>query len=89
VLEVWRDLAQRNEFIVFVVGLAVNKRLQAAFHVHGGSRRINPFGCDEGQRGERPRGDEAEAKTEKDESDTMLPAQRPGRCVGLGGHTPE
>ena len=62
VLKVRRDLAQRNELVVFVVGLAVNEGLQAALHVHSGRGRVNPFGSHEGERGQRPCGDEAEGQ---------------------------
>jgi len=78
VLKVRRDLAQRNELIVFVVGFAVNEGLKAALHVNGGGGRVDPFGSDQGERGERPCGDQSEAETEKEESEEMLPARRFG-----------
>jgi len=41
-LEVGRDLAERNEFIAFVIRSMVNPGLQAALHVHSGCRWIDP-----------------------------------------------
>ena len=65
VLEVGRDLAQRNEVVVLVVGLAVNEGLHAPLHVDRGRGRVDPLRSDEGERGERPCSDEREAETEK------------------------
>jgi hypothetical protein len=47
---------------VLVVRLAVNESLETPFHVNGGSRRVNPLGGDQGEGGERPRGEESEGK---------------------------
>jgi hypothetical protein len=43
-LKIGRNLAQRNEFVSLVIGRVVNPCLQAALHVHGGGRRVNPPG---------------------------------------------
>ena len=36
VLEIGRDLAERNEFVAFVIGSVVNPGLQPALDVHRG-----------------------------------------------------
>jgi len=36
VLEIERDLAERDEFVAFVIGSVVNPGLEAALGVHGG-----------------------------------------------------
>jgi hypothetical protein len=46
-LEIGRDLAQRNEFVSFVIRRVVNPGLQAALHVHCGGRRVDPPGSHE------------------------------------------
>ena len=43
-LEIRRDLAQRNEFVSFVIRPVVNPCLQAALHVHRCGRRVDPPG---------------------------------------------
>jgi len=41
-LEIGRDLAQRNEFVSFVVRRVANPGLQPALHVHRGGRWVDP-----------------------------------------------
>jgi len=55
VLEIERDLAQRNEFVSFLIGRAVNQGLQAALHVHCCGRWVDPSGGNKDQRGEQPK----------------------------------
>ena len=54
-LEIGRDLAQRNEFVSFVIRRVVNPGLQAALHVHRGGRWVDPPGRYENQRSKRPK----------------------------------
>ena len=54
-LEIGRDLAQRNEFVSFVIRRAVNPRLHAALHVHRGSRWVDPPRSHKHQHGKRPK----------------------------------
>ena len=97
VLEVGRDLAQWNELVVLVVGLAVNEGLEAALDVDSGGGRVDESGGDESERGGEPGGDEAEADGEKDGADEGLGGTLAARGCGLwrgewvggGGHLPE
>jgi len=47
VLQVGRDLSERNELVAFAIGRAVNQRLYVALHMHGGGGRIDPARGDE------------------------------------------
>jgi hypothetical protein len=89
VLEVGRDLAEGNEFVVLVVGRAVDEGLEAALDVDSGRRRVDPLGSDEGERGGEPGSDEGEGKAEKDGSDKMFAAGFRGVWAGGGGHLSE
>jgi hypothetical protein len=42
VLEIGRNLAERNEFVVLVIRRVVNPGLQSALDVHRGRRWVNP-----------------------------------------------
>ncbi len=53
VLEIGRDLTERNELVAFVIRRAVNPGLQAALHMYSGGGRIDPPGSHEDQRGKR------------------------------------
>ena len=64
---------------MLVIGLAVDEGLKPALDVNGGGGRVDPFGGDESERGERPRGDQAEAETEKDGAEETLPVRSLGR----------
>ena len=41
-LEIGRDLAERNKLVALVIRLVVNPALQAALDVHRGGRRVDP-----------------------------------------------
>jgi len=43
-LEIGRDLAQRNEFVSFLIRRVVNPSLQAALQVHRGGWWVDPPG---------------------------------------------
>jgi hypothetical protein len=60
VLEIRRDLAERNEFVVFLIRLVVNPGLETALDVHRGGRWIDPPGGDKDNRGKRPKGHDAD-----------------------------
>jgi len=62
VLEVGRDLAERNEFVAFAIRRAVNQGLQAALDMHRGCRWIDPPGGNKDQRGKRPKKRHADDK---------------------------
>src|SRR5947209_19203270 len=49
VLEIRRDLAERNEFVVFTIRLALNPGLNAALYVNYSRWRVNPPSCNEDQ----------------------------------------
>jgi hypothetical protein len=51
VLEIGRDLPERNEFVAFVIRTVVNPGLQAPLDVHRGCRWVDPPGGQKGQRG--------------------------------------
>src|SRR5215469_3962714 len=51
VLEIRRDLAQRNEFVAFAIWRVLNPGLQSAFHMDRGCRRGDPPHCHKSQRG--------------------------------------
>jgi hypothetical protein len=51
VLEIRRDLAERNEFVPFAIRRVMNPGLHAALDVHRGGRWIDPPGGHECQHG--------------------------------------
>jgi len=63
VLEIGRDLAERNEFVAFVIRRVVNPGLQAALGVHRGCRWVDPPGGHKDQRGQPPNKHYADGKT--------------------------
>ena len=44
VLEIGRDLGERNKFVALAIGVVVNPGLKAALDVHGGGGRVDPTG---------------------------------------------
>jgi hypothetical protein len=50
VLEIGRDLVQRNEFVAFAIRRVVNPGLQAPLDVHRGCRWVDPPGGHKDQR---------------------------------------
>ena len=55
VLEIERDLAERNELVVFVIRRAVNLGLQPALHMHRSCRWVDPAGGHKGHHSKRPK----------------------------------
>ena len=92
VLEVGGDLAEGNELVVFVVGLAMNPGLHAALDLDGGGGRVDPSSGDEGEGGEGPEKEEAEGQPAENGSEgraasgagRTLPRRGPGVCVWHG-----
>jgi len=54
-LEIGRDLAERNEFVSLVIRRVVNPGFQVALQVYRGGRRVDPAGRNQEQGGERPK----------------------------------
>ena len=55
VLEFGRDLVKRNEFVAFLIRLAMNPGLHAALDVHRGCRWVDPPGGHKKQHVKRPK----------------------------------
>ena len=72
VLEIERDLAERNEFVVFVIRRVVNPSLQVALDVHRGCRRVDPPGSQKDQRRERPSKNQADGKPSRKRPEKTL-----------------
>jgi hypothetical protein len=81
VLEIGRDLAERDEFVAFAIRLMVNPGLQAALEVHHGCRWVDPPGGQKDQRGKRPEKDHADDKPSNKGSEEALPKRGLGVCV--------
>jgi len=62
VLEIKRDLGERNKFVALVIRSVVNPRLQAALDVHRSCRWVNPPCGQKSQRGKRPNKHRADDK---------------------------
>src|SRR5258708_12615 len=81
VLEIGRDLAERNEFVAFAIRLVVNPGLQAALDVHRGCRGIDPPGGHKGQSGKRQKKHYADNKPTNKGSEGTRPNRSLGMCV--------
>jgi len=89
VLEIGRDLVQRNEFVAFMIGSVVNPGLQPALDVHRG-RWVDPSSGQKDQRGKRPKKHRADDKPSNQGSEKTPAKRRIGRCyVWLFTHTSE
>ena len=72
-LEVGRDLVQRNEFVALAIRRLVNPRLQAALHVHRSCRWVDPPCRHQGQRRQRPKRHQADKQpSNKDSKEACL-----------------
>ena len=58
VLKIRRDLAERDELVVFVIRRVVSPGLEVALHVYGGGRWVDPFAGHENQRAQEPQTDQ-------------------------------
>jgi hypothetical protein len=83
VLEIERDLAERNEFGSLVIRRVVKPGLEAALHLHRGGRWVDPPGRDKEQHGERPKKGQSEEKPFNDGAERDFPKRRLERRLGL------
>src|SRR5215470_9170070 len=80
-LKIRRDLVQSNEFVSFVIRLAVNPGLYVSLHVHGGRRRVDPPGGYQDQRCQRPKKSQPSEKPTNDGSERDLAKRSPALRV--------
>ncbi len=78
VLEMGRNLAERNEFVAFLIRLVVNPGLHAALDVQGGGRRVDPARGHKEQGGKRPIKYHADDKPSNNGSKITLPKRELG-----------
>jgi hypothetical protein len=83
VLEIGRDLAERNEFVALAIRRVVNPGLQAALDVHRACRWVDPPGGHKGQCGKRPKKHHADDKPANKGSAEARPQRSFGVCVQL------
>src|SRR5450631_3738794 len=81
VLEIGRDLAERNEFVTFAIRRVMYPGLQAAFDVHRGRRWVDPPGGHKDHRGNHPKKRQAHDKPLKKGSKKTL--SRRGIALGV------
>jgi hypothetical protein len=62
VLEIERDLVERDEFVTFVIQSVVSPGLQMSLDVHHSGRWVDPPGGQKQQRGKRPKKQHADGK---------------------------
>jgi hypothetical protein len=79
VLQIGRDLAERNECVAFVARRVVYPGLQAALDMYGGCRRVDPPGGHKGQRGKQPK----KRPSDDQPSDRRLKKTPPRRGLGV------
>src|ERR1700732_1204652 len=89
VLEIGRDLAERNEFVAFAIGSVANPGLQPALDVHRGVRRVDPPGGQKDQRGKRPNKHHTDHEPSNKGSEKTLAKRGLGGCVWLFSHISE
>ena len=80
-LEIGRDLAQRNKCISLVIGCVVNPGLQAALHMHRGGRWVDPPRSHEDQHSQRPKKRDSEDNPSKEGSEKAFPKRGLKGCV--------
>ena len=88
-LEIARDLAQRNEFVSFVIRLVMNPCLHAALHVHRGGRRIDPPGSHKQQHSKQPKNCHSDEKPSNEGSEKAFPLRSLWGCLWIFRHTSE
>ena len=89
VLQIGRDLAEGDEFVVFAIGRAVHPGLHAALEVHSGRRRVDPPGGHKEQRGERPKNHHSDEEPSNHGAEEALPRRGSGDSILPCGHIPE
>jgi hypothetical protein len=88
-LEIGRDLAQRNEFVSFEIGRVVNPGLHAALHVNCGGRWVDPTGSHQDQHSKRPKKRRSEDKPSKERSEKAFPKRDAVVCFWIFSHISE
>jgi hypothetical protein len=88
-LEIERDLLQRNELVSFAVRRVTHPSLEAALNMHCSRRRVDPAGSHEGQRGKQPKKGCCGRNPSKEESERDLKTSRLAVCVLVSSHSPE
>ena len=88
-LEIGGDLAQRNEFVSFLIRRVVNQGLQAALHVYCGGRWVDPSGSHEDQHSEQPKKRCSEKKPSNKRSEKAFPKPSLGLCARIFSHISE
>jgi hypothetical protein len=84
VLQVGRDLAERNEFVAFAIWRVVNPGLHAPLDVYHGCRWVDPPCGHKNQNGNRPNKYDADDKPSNEGSKTEGSEEcRPKWCFGL------
>jgi hypothetical protein len=89
VLKIGRDLTQRNKFVAFAIGRAVDPGLQVTLGLHCCGRRVDPRGGQKKEHGEQPERRQTDEKPPNKRSKNVLPKQGPGVRVGPSGHLSE
>jgi hypothetical protein len=89
VLEIGRDLAERNEFVAFAIRRVVNPGLHAALDVHRGCRWVDPPDGHKDQRGKRPKKHHADDEPSSKEPEETRPTRGLGVCVRHCSHISE
>jgi hypothetical protein len=89
VLEIGRDLAERNEFVAFAIWRVVNPGLQAALDVYRGCRWVDPPGGYKDQRGKRPKKHYSDDKVSNQGSEETRPKHDLGARVRRCSHISE
>ena len=87
VLEIGRDLVDREEGVALAIRFAVHPGLHAAFDVDGGGGRVDPAEGEKGERGEGPDEDDAEGDPFEDGSGRELSRGSLGGRVWSFRHT--
>jgi hypothetical protein len=88
-LEIGRDLAERNECVSFVIGRVVNPGLQAALHVNCGGRRVDPTDSHQDQHSKRPKKRRSQGKPSKEGSEKAFPKRDVIVCFWIFSHISE
>ena len=89
VLEIGRDLAERNEFVLFAIWLVETPGLQAALDVHRCRRWVDPPGGHKDQRGKRPKKHHDDDEPSNKGSEEPRPKRGARVCFGDFSHAPE
>jgi hypothetical protein len=89
VLEIGRDLIDRNGFVAVVIGRVVNPGLQSALDVHRGGRWINPPKGQKAHHGKRKTSATPKDKPQNKGSEKAPPKRGLVRCDWAFGHISE